>query len=94
VLNPALHPLLRANGQSVWFGWPEDAALEGLRDQWIATADGLRQKELAAAIERRAFEVVPYVPAGLVQQPMAFRRNLTGMVLSPVQLFWNIEKRA
>ncbi len=94
VLNPALHPLLRANGAAAWFGWPEDAALEGLRDQWIATADGVRQKELAAAIERRAFEVVPYVPAGLVQQPMAFRRNLTGMVLSPVQFFWNIEKRA
>lgn len=30
---------------------------------------------------------------GLVQQPMAYRRSLSGMVLSPVQYFWNIETR-
>ncbi len=94
VLNPALHPLLRANGGSAWFGWPDDPTLEGLRDQWIANPDAGKQKELAAAIEARAFETVPYVPAGLVQQPMAYRRSLTGMVLSPVQFFWNMEKKA
>ena len=35
---------------------------------------------------------MPYAPAGLVQQPMAYQPNLKGMVLSPVQFFWNIEK--
>jgi peptide/nickel transport system substrate-binding protein len=94
VLNPALHPLLRSNGAAAWFGWPEDAVLEGLRDQWLATADAARQSALAAEIERRAFETVPYVPTGAIQQPMAFRRSLTGMVLAPVQFFWNMEKRA
>ena len=93
-LNPALHPLMRANGGSAWFGWPEDAAMEGLRDQWIATPEEAKQKEIAASIERRAFDFVPYVPCGLVQQPMAFRKSLTGMVLSPVQFFWNMEKKA
>ncbi|QEL25904.1 ABC transporter substrate-binding protein [Bosea sp. F3-2] len=94
VLNPALHPLVRANGAAAWFGWPDDPTLEGLRDQWIATPDAGKQKELAAAIEKRAFETVPYAPAGLVQQPMAYRKSLTGMVLSPVQFFWNMEKKA
>ena len=93
-LNPALHPLVRANGATAWFGWPDDPALEGLRDQWIAEPDAGKQKEIAASIERRAFESVPYVPAGLVQQPMAFRKSLTGMVLSPVQFFWNMAKKA
>jgi peptide/nickel transport system substrate-binding protein len=93
-LNPALHPLVRANGGSAWFGWPDDPTLEGLRDQWIAEPDAARQKTLAAAMETRAFETVPYVPAGLVQQPMAYRKSLTGMVLSPVQFFWNMEKKA
>ncbi|MBC9208615.1 ABC transporter substrate-binding protein [Roseomonas aerophila] len=92
VLNPALHPLIRSNGATAWFGWPEDATLEGLRDQWIATADTARQKELAAQIERRAFETVPYAPAGLIEQPMAYRTSLKGMVVSPVQFFWNMEK--
>ncbi|WP_159992733.1 ABC transporter substrate-binding protein [Roseomonas sp. 18066] len=91
-LNPALHPLVRANGATAWFGWPEDPTLEGLRDQWLATADTDRQKSIAAEMEKRAFETVPYVPGGLVEQPMAFRNNLKGMVLSPVQFFWNLEK--
>lgn len=92
VLNPALHPLIRANGAAAWFGWPEDATLETLRDQWIATDDAAKQKEIAARIERRAFETVPYAPAGLIEQPMAYRNTLKGMVLSPVQFFWNMEK--
>ncbi|ONG59032.1 ABC transporter substrate-binding protein [Pseudoroseomonas deserti] len=91
-LNPALHPLVRANGATAWFGWPEDPTLEGLRDQWLATADTTRQKAIAAEMEKRAFETVPYVPGGLVEQPMAYRNSLKGMVLSPVQFFWNMEK--
>ena len=91
-LNPALHPLMRANGAAAWFGWPEDAGMESLRDEWIATPDAAKQKDIAAQIERRAFEVVPYVPCGLVEQPMAYRTNLKGMVVSPVQFFWNMTK--
>ena len=93
-LNPALHPLTRTNGGTAWFGWPDDAQMEGLRDAWIATPEEAKQKELAAKIEERGFEAVPYVPCGLVQQPMAFRRNLSGMVLAPAQFFWNMEKKA
>jgi peptide/nickel transport system substrate-binding protein len=71
-LNPALHPLVRANGGSAWFGWPDDPALEGLRDQWIAEPDVAKQKALAAAIETRAFETVPYVPR---REPSPVRRG-------------------
>ena len=92
VLNPALHPLIRANGSAAWFGWPEDAELEELRSRWIATADAAEQKALAARIEQRAFQVVPYAPAGLVQQPMAISPKLRNMVMAPVQFFWNLEK--
>ena len=94
MLNPALHPLIRANGQAAWFGWPDDPTLEALRSEWIATADEAEQKALAARIEERAFAVVPYAPAGLVQQPMAVSTKLKGMVMAPVQFFWNIEKTA
>ncbi len=94
VLNPALHPLIRANGQAAWFGWPDDPTLESLRGDWIATGDEAQQKALAARIEERAFAVVPYAPAGLVQQPMTVSAKLKGMVMAPVQFFWNIEKTA
>ena len=92
VTNPALHPLLRTNGAAAWLGWPEDQGIEALRDEWLGTSDPVHQRTLAERIERRAFEVVPYVPTGLIQQPMAYRRSLTGMIAAPVQFFWNIEK--
>ena len=82
----------RAGRNVVLYG-RDTAQMETLRDQWIAEPDAGKQKEIAASLERRAFEFVPYVPAGLVQQPMAYRKSLTGMVLSPVQFFWNMEKK-
>jgi hypothetical protein len=35
-----------------------------LRQQWIEATETPTRKELAAAIEARAFEVVPYIPTG------------------------------
>lgn len=92
VLTPALNPLIRANGADAFFGWPEDPELEALRSRWIATADLAEQKTLAAQIERRAFQVVPYAPAGQVEQPMAISPKLKNVIDSPVQFFWNAEK--
>ncbi|MCK8784826.1 ABC transporter substrate-binding protein [Roseomonas sp. NAR14] len=92
-LNPAMHTLLRANGSAAWFGWPEDTTLEGLRDQWLAATDDAARKTLAGQIEQRAFQSLPYVPMGQVQQPMAYRKSLRGMVLAPAQFFWNMEKQ-
>ncbi len=90
--NPAINPLLRTNGTAAWLGWPEDAEIEALRDKWLATSDAAEQKRLAAAMQERAFEVVPFVPTGSVEQPMAYRRALKGMIAAPVQFFWGMEK--
>ena len=38
---PALNAALRGSGDKAWFGWPTDARLEELRDQWFA-APGMR----------------------------------------------------
>ncbi|MBR0661786.1 ABC transporter substrate-binding protein [Neoroseomonas oryzicola] len=91
--NPAINPLIRANGTAAWLGWPDDPTLEGLRDQWLATSDAAAQLRIAKEMQERAFETVPFVPTGSVEQPMAYRKALTGMIVSPVQFFWNMEKR-
>ncbi|MBW2059548.1 MAG: hypothetical protein JRJ26_18825 [Deltaproteobacteria bacterium] len=53
-----------------------------------------KQKEIARAIQKRAFEVVTYVPLGTVYQPVAYRADrLVGLVKSPVPLFWNVSKK-
>ena len=78
--------------ERAWFGWPCDAKIEELRDRYGLETDPLKQKEIAEALQARAYEVVPYVNFGQWFQPVAFRDNLEGVLISPVPFFWNISK--
>ena len=90
---PALNAALRGNGDKAWFGWPTDAKLEELREQWFAAPDAAAQKKAAEAIQARAFEVVPYIPTAQFIIPTAYRTNLSGILVSPVNFMWNVEKK-
>ena len=35
-LNPGIMQFLRANGERAWFGWPENADIETMRNEWAA----------------------------------------------------------
>jgi peptide/nickel transport system substrate-binding protein len=50
------------------------------------------RKAIAAQIQLRAFETVPFVPIGKYTTNTALRRNLTGLIAAPPMLMWNIEK--
>ena len=58
-----------------------------------ADGDPQKQKEIAVAIQKRAFEVVTYVSLGTVYQPSAYRSELNGLIKSPVPIFWNVSKK-
>lgn len=88
---PAGNQLLRTNGDRAWFGWPSDARIESLRDEWFATPDLEGQKRIARALQDRAFEVVPFVPLGQYFQATAYRTSLTD-VLKGFSIFWNLKK--
>jgi peptide/nickel transport system substrate-binding protein len=90
--SPALNAALRGNGAKAWFGWPSDAKIEALRDQWFAAPDLAGQKRVAEEIQTEAFEAVPYVPTGMFQIPTAYRSNLKGVIVAPVVFLWNVEK--
>jgi peptide/nickel transport system substrate-binding protein len=90
--NPALHAPLRTHGANAWPGWPTDATIEELRDRFLAAASPEEQKRIAVEIQKRAFEVVPYVTVGQMWQPTAFRRNVQDILPSPVPLMWNVRK--
>jgi peptide/nickel transport system substrate-binding protein len=49
-------------------------------------------KRIAEALNRRAMEVLPYIPLGFYWQPSAWRRNVTGVFRAPVTAFWNMGK--
>ena len=92
LLNPAVHSQLRGNGAKAWFGWPTDAKIEALRDQWFAAPDLEAQKKIAAQIQEDAFETVPHIQSGMFVIPTAFRKNLKGVIVAPVLFLWNVEK--
>ena len=91
-LNPVGHAFLRAQGpETGMFGWPKSAALESLRDQWIAAPDLATQKKLAADLQRQVLEDVPYIPLGQNFYNTAHRRSITG-VLDGFVTFWNVKR--
>jgi peptide/nickel transport system substrate-binding protein len=92
LLDPSLNVMLRANGESAWFGWPTDDKLEELRTQWLKAKDSEERQEIAAKLQQRAFEFVPYVPTGQYTQKTAYRKNIKGVIPAPAFLMWNVEK--
>jgi peptide/nickel transport system substrate-binding protein len=92
MLDPILNQPLRCNGRAAWFGWPSDDAIEALRREWIEASDRKHRQAIAARIQARAFEVVPYIPTGQFTPKTAYRKTLTGVIPAPVILMWNVAK--
>jgi peptide/nickel transport system substrate-binding protein len=68
--------------------------MEALRDQWFDAPNLAEQQRIAREIQIEAFQVVPHVPLGHFLSPSAWRRNVTGVIRSPVVLFYNMAKTA
>jgi peptide/nickel transport system substrate-binding protein len=94
MINPATNRFLRAGGvKGAPPGWPTDERIEELRTAWFAATDDARRHDLARQIQRRAFEIVPYIPTGQYVTKRAYRKSLAGVIDAPIPLLWNIEKR-
>lgn len=92
ILDPGIDAPLRANGADAWFGWPNDPVIEKLRDAWISTPNEAERKQIAADIQRRAFQSLPFVPLGEYSSRTAFHKNLTGVDIGPALFMWNVTK--
>ncbi len=90
VMNPVSTAYMNSACEKALFGWPCDAELEKLRDQFAREADPVKQKAIAEAVQKRAIETTPNLPLGEYIQPMAFRKSVEGVILAPVPVFWNI----
>lgn len=95
VLNPVAHVTLNGKGkEGGWFGWPDDAKMEELRDKFARATSADEQKKIAAEIQTRVYEQVTYLPLGQYTQPSAWRKSLTGVLGGPATpVFWNIDKK-
>lgn len=92
ITSPLISPMLNGRGEKGWFGWPEDEKLEALRAEFIAADTPEKQREVAIRIQKHTLENVIYVPLGQYASPQARTKKLTGMIPSPVPVFWNVEK--
>jgi peptide/nickel transport system substrate-binding protein len=92
LLDPSVNSGLRTNGGTAWFGWPTDDRIEELRTEWLKARDPKNRQELAAKIQQRAFEVVPYIPTGQWSPMTAYRNDVRGIIIGPALFMWNLEK--
>ncbi len=89
VMNPIAAAGFNASGEDAWFGWPEDAELEALRDRFARETDLDAQRALAEQIQLRALEVATHMHAGQYFVPMAFRNDqVGGFIDGPATFFW------
>lgn len=79
------------NPEKGWFGWPEDAELEQLRHDYARATTAEARKEIATKVQERLWAVGSSGHLGQFFNPVAYRNNVTGLIKSPVQFFWNLD---
>jgi peptide/nickel transport system substrate-binding protein len=72
------------------FGWPCDAEIEKLRDDFARETDPAKQKAIADALQVRETRMVTHIPVGQWYQPYIMRKNVNGMLPGPAPVFWNV----
>jgi peptide/nickel transport system substrate-binding protein len=92
VSNPGSDFPLRGNGFDGWFGWPTDAKMEALRNQWFDAPDLEAQQQITEDMQKLAFQDVPYIPVGQWFTPTGHRDDLTGFVKAGLVLFWGVKR--
>jgi peptide/nickel transport system substrate-binding protein len=92
VLNPVMTAFLNSSCDKALFGWPCDAEMEKLRDQFARETDPAKQKAIAEAVQVRWAQNPGHIHLGQWYQPAAMRKNVDGIVPAPVTVFWNVTK--
>ena len=89
---PLISAMLNGRGDDAWFGWPDDEGIEKLKEDFIDAEDPEAQKAVAEEIQKHTLDEVLMVPLGQYTLPQARRDTITGILPSPVPVFWNVEK--
>lgn len=94
ILNPVMAGFANAGCDKAMFGWPCDEQTEKLRDQFARETDPAKQKEIAAAVQKRNAEFTTHLFLGQWYLPAAVRKNIEGILTTPAPVFWNVEKKS
>lgn len=90
---PVTNPWLSAACGNSLPGWPCDKELDALRTSWIRETDLAKRKDIAAQMQARAYQTVPYVMWGEFKPVFAVRGlTHTDLMKTGIPVMWNIEK--
>ena len=90
ITNPVMAAFFNSACDKALFGWPCDAEMEKLRDQFARETDPAKQKAVAEAVQVQATKMTSHIHLGQWYQPIAARRSVAGILTTPVPVFWNI----
>jgi peptide/nickel transport system substrate-binding protein len=91
IANPVGTAYLNSACDKALFGWPCDATMEKLRDDFARESDPAKQKAIAEAVQARNLEMTQEIPLGEYLTPVAMRKNLKGFLSAPAPVLWNVE---
>ena len=91
ILDPVMTGFLNASCEKAMRGWPCDAEIEKLRDQFARATDPAARKTIAENVQVRLTQYPTHVPLGQWYGAVATRANVSGIVVAPVTVFWNAE---
>jgi len=75
-------------------GWTCDEKINTLLGEFLTDDSYTKRKEIANAINVRAHETVPAVLWGQFTTPLAYRNDLTDVIVQvPTPVFWSMEKK-
>jgi peptide/nickel transport system substrate-binding protein len=90
--NPFGNTTVASNGTKAWAGWPDVPEIEKLRLEFARATDETKRKEITAKIQKLAIDEGVVGPLGQFSVPAAYSKKLTGVLASPITVFWNIKK--
>jgi peptide/nickel transport system substrate-binding protein len=91
--DPVTAQPMNASCDKAKFGWPCDAELEKLRDDYARTENNQARKGIAEQAQVRAMEIGTHVPLGEFVIQVAARKNIKGFVTGYFLVPWNVEKQ-
>jgi peptide/nickel transport system substrate-binding protein len=94
LMNPIANLQVNGKGRKGgWFGWPDDAKIEALRDAYARASSPDEQKTIATEIQIEAYDQVIYIPVGQYRVVASWRKSLSGVLDGPATpVFWNVDK--
>lgn len=92
IMNPLTSAPLGGQGEKGWAGWASDAELEKLRDQYARAEGDTEKKRIAELVQVRAVAVGTHAILGEYKNPVAVRKNITGVLRTPGFALWNVQK--